>query len=93
MCQPTSAGTGFLRGDVTGEESLNLTDAIVILNWLFLGGTAPICEDAADVDDTGEANITDAIYLLNHLVLGGPELAAPYPSPGLDTTPDDLACH
>ena len=90
----TGPGTRqFLRGDVTGEEALNVTDAIVILNWLFLGGTAPVCEDAADVDDTGDANITDAIYLLNHLFLGGPPLAPPYPSPGLDTTPDDLECN
>jgi hypothetical protein len=82
----------FIRGDVTGEEIVNLTDAIVILNYLFLGGAAPDCQDAADVDDTGEANITDAIYLLNHLFLGGPSLAPPYPLPGLDTTTDPLQC-
>src|SRR5881409_1718424 len=41
----------FRRGDVDQDGSLNLTDAIDIFLYLFLGGDMPFCLDAADADD------------------------------------------
>lgn len=73
------AGT-FRRGDADDSGRLNITDAIFVLNWLFLGSANPGCTDAADVDDNGRNNITDAIQLLQFLFLGGP----PPPAPGRD---------
>lgn len=71
---------GFRRGDVDDSGRLNITDAITVLNWLFLGSATPGCPDAADADDNGRNNITDAIQLLQFLFLGGP----PPPAPGRD---------
>jgi hypothetical protein len=70
----------FRRGDTDADGRKNITDAIFLLNFLFLGGKRPLCFDAADADDTGVLNITDAIYLLNFLFLGGP----PPPAPGAE---------
>jgi hypothetical protein len=82
----------FLRGDVDGSGSTNLTDAIAALSFLFLGGAAPGCSDAADVDDDGTITITDPIQLLGYLFLGGDSPRPPFPEPGVDPTGDDLAC-
>lgn len=35
------AGTPSGNGDVNGDEAINITDAVYILNFLFLGGPAP----------------------------------------------------
>lgn len=86
-------GKVFLRGDATGDGNINITDAVNILNYLFLGGGEPICQDAADSDDSGVVNLTDAVFILNWLFLGGISPPAPGPdSCGADPTPDALEC-
>ena len=83
----------FVRGDANASSDINLTDAVVTLNHLFLGGPAPDCLDAADADDNGDLEITDAVYTLNFLFLGG--TAIPEPAGvecGVDPTADDLGC-
>jgi hypothetical protein len=60
----------FRRGDADANGAVDLTDAIRILNVLFLGIGAISCEDAADADDNGAVNITDAVRVLNVLFLG-----------------------
>jgi hypothetical protein len=80
----------FVRGNSDMQGKVDITDAILILNFLFLGGPAPACMDAADVDDSGRLDISDSISLLNFLFLGGTYPAVPYPAPGLDPTPDPL---
>jgi len=84
----------FWRGDANAVpgEGLLLTDAVFLLNFLFLGNVAPECADAADVDDNGELELTDAIYLLNFLFLGGAPPRAPHFDCGTDPTLDDLDC-
>jgi hypothetical protein len=63
-----------------------------VLSYLFLGGVAPVCEDAADADDDGRLNITDGIVILGHLFLGSGPLREPFGTPGTDPTPDALGC-
>ncbi len=70
----------FRRGDPNDDGGVNITDAIYILNYLFLGGEAPGCLEAADANDDGGINITDGVYVLNFLFLGGPEPAPPGPN-------------
>lgn len=82
----------FLRGDPNGDENVDLSDAVSILQYLFLGGVEPSCFDAADTDDTGTLNLSDAIYLLGHLFLGTSPPPAPYPQPGRDPTVDEWSC-
>jgi hypothetical protein len=77
--QPTPAGPTFRRGDADASRSIDLTDAITVLSFLFLGGQVPQCVDAADFDDSGEVDITDAISNLNYQYLGGE--APPDPGP------------
>ncbi len=83
----------ILRGDANNSLLVNAADATYINNWLFQGGPAPSCIDAADANDDGQVDITDSIYLLNWIYSGGP--APPSPGPyncGTDPTSDSLSC-
>ena len=82
----------FVRGDPNADQRLDLTDAVFVLNHLFLGGVPPSCEKSADEDDNGILDITDAILHLNHLFLGGPPPEPPFPECGWDSIADDLTC-
>ena len=79
----------FIRGDINFTGNVDITDAIYLLSFLFLGFEDPECLDTADTLDEGRINISSPIYLLNFLFTGGPAPRVPYPSPGLDPTPDD----
>jgi hypothetical protein len=80
----------FRRGDIDNDGRVILSDAIRLLNHLFLAAPVPSCADAADVDDNGILAINDAIFLLNHLFLSGPKPPPPGLECGPDPTPDPL---
>jgi PKD repeat protein len=94
------AAKRFVRGDADSDGTINLTDAVRVLNFLFTGGAPPACADAADADDSGTLSITDAIRILGWLFSGGPAPMPPSPSTanyvmadcGGDPTADPLAC-
>jgi len=69
---------------------LDLSDAVALLNSLFLGAMPPGCQDAADTNDDGKLDLSDAISTLNFLFLGGPAPAGGACSS--DTTEDNLDC-
>ncbi|MFP6631605.1 MAG: malectin domain-containing carbohydrate-binding protein [Planctomycetota bacterium] len=84
-CQ-VAVGERFVRGDANSDGSINLTDGVIPLLFLFSGGTAPACADAADTNDTGNIEITDAIIIFSWLFTGGAAPAEPSPmSPGYST--------
>ncbi len=81
----------FRRGDVDGSNEIDLSDAIVLLNDLFIDDPEIHCRDSADADDSGDLDITDAIKILNFLFLGGSAPPAPGPrSCGRDPTVDGM---
>ncbi len=82
----------FRRGDSNGDGTLDLTDAVHVLAYLFIGGPPPACFDAADADDSGELDLSDAIYSLGFQFLGGPAPPDPGPSScGPDPKADPFA--
>ncbi|MBI4586365.1 MAG: DUF1565 domain-containing protein [Planctomycetes bacterium] len=80
----------FKRGDADLNGVPEITDAIKILSYLFLGFEAPRCADACDSNDDGEVDITDGIHLLSFLFLGTVTLPPPSAQPGFDPTADLL---
>jgi len=83
----------FVRGNANGDTTMDITDPIVTLNFLFLGGEGLTCLDAADGNNDGAVDVTDAIYVLNFLFLGGATIPRPYPACGFDEGEiDDLGC-
>lgn len=81
----------FLRGDSDDDGELTISDPIYLLNFLFQGGSATPCDDAADSNDDGVLDISDAVAALSYLFLGGP-MPPPEGAPGIDPTLDELGC-
>jgi hypothetical protein len=76
---------------VNGDERLDLSDAVAILSFLFLGGSILDCPDARDANDDARVDLSDAVFVLTFLFLGG--LPIPDPGPdacGPDPTADEL---
>ncbi len=83
----------FMRGDANGDGAVDISDPIVISNWLNQGGAAPACLDGADADDDSRVLQGDADYILSFLFSGGPPPPAPGPfQEGRDPTADLLDC-
>lgn len=83
----------FRRGDVSDDGSVEISDAVNLLQHLFAGGSEPACADAADVDDGGTLGVADVIVLLSYLFVSGPPPSAPGSvSCGSDPTADGLLC-
>ncbi len=80
----------FIRGDINGDGRLNNSDAINLLQLLFVKGSVLCCHDAADVNDDGILNIADVSALLAYLFDRSHAPAPPFPEAGLDPTYDEL---
>ncbi len=84
-------GDPFIRGDINQDTSINLADAIRLLEHLFL--SIPIdCREAGDCNDDSGINVADAVFLLSYLFSGGLLPPEPFPDCGPDPTPDLIGC-
>lgn len=89
----TFAMQDFRRGNTNSDGTVDISDALYTLSFLFLGGPAPVCADAADANDDGTIDISDVLHTLSYLFLGSEAPSAPGPvAPGPDPTPDGLVC-
>jgi hypothetical protein len=61
----------YAPGDANGDGSVDLGDAVYILNYLFKGDAAPDPLDAGDANCDGIVDLADVVYLLNYLFKGG----------------------
>ena len=83
----------FVRGDVTGDGTIDLADPIALLSHLFVPGSAtPTCLDAGDTNDNDQLGLEDGVLLLDYLFGGGPAPEAPFPTSGFDPTPLGPGC-
>ncbi len=81
----------FSRGDVNGNGSRDISDAIGLLGYLFRDEEGPTCMKTADVNDDGQIDISDTLALLFHLFMTERDIAPPG-SCALDPTFDYLSC-
>ncbi|SVD02239.1 uncharacterized protein METZ01_LOCUS355093, partial [marine metagenome] len=82
----------FIRGDVNEDKVIDISDSVAVISYLFLGEARPYCMDSADANDDGNVDISDTLRILSHLFNGGGALPQPFPSPGFDSTVDNLFC-
>ena len=89
----------FHRGDPNSSGTIDISDAIGIFGFLFLGSLDPACLESADAQNDGRVDISDGIAILSFLFTGGPPPAAPGPAEaqcGVDPDPpgsaEDLGC-
>ena len=75
------------RGDADGDGGLSLTDAVRVLEFLFLGRRELECADAADSNDDGTVSLSDCVLVLSVLFQGA---APPWTTCSSDRTEDAL---
>jgi hypothetical protein len=64
--------TIFLAGDANADRTVDASDLVYLVNYLFVKGPAPIHFEAGDVNLDGVIDAGDLIYLLNYLFIHGP---------------------
>ncbi len=82
----------FVRGDANSDGLLDISDAVRILEYCFLGGARPECMNAADANDDEDLSISDSVFLLSYLFLGSTPPPPPLVTAGVDPTPGGLGC-
>jgi len=55
-----------IPGDVNGDSSVNVLDAIVLSNAIFSKPSEPNWNANADINNDGKVNILDCVILANH---------------------------
>lgn len=99
LCAPSAP---FYRGDPNESGASDISDAIRILEVLFVGGHDIGCMESADVNDDGSVDLADSTHLLRWL-FGADAAAAPPAPPGApgegaecgvdpEDSPADLGC-
>ena len=83
--------TPFTRGNINADDSLDLSDAISLLGFIFFGEPIP-CLAAADINDDEVIDLTDPILLLDYLYTNGEAPYAPFPGCGIDPTVGEMEC-
>jgi len=65
-------GVPYICGDANGDESINVSDAVHIINYIFIPGS-PVPDPllAAEVNCDGQVNVSDAVYIINFVFIGG----------------------
>lgn len=83
----------FIRGDCNSSGSINISDPIFALEYLFIeGSSVPVCFDACDANDDGTFGIGDPIFVLGYLFYQGAPPSAPFPDCGTDPTAEAIEC-
>jgi hypothetical protein len=60
----------FRRADSNSDGTVDISDAIFTLAYLFQGGQSPDCQEANDANDDTLLDLSDPVFLLECLFLG-----------------------
>ncbi|NIS18099.1 MAG: hypothetical protein GWN14_06910 [candidate division Zixibacteria bacterium] len=58
-------------GDANDDGGANVSDAVYIINYVFVGGAAPSCFEKGDANCDALVNVSDAVYIINFVFVGG----------------------
>lgn len=63
-----------IRGNVNYDlgDGIDISDLVYLVDYMFIGGTAPVCVEEADINGSGEIDISDLVYLVDFMFMGGP---------------------
>jgi hypothetical protein len=65
-------GYTYLCGDANDDIRANVSDAVFIINYVFLESVPPDPLCIGDVNGDDRTNVSDAVYLINYVFLEGP---------------------
>ncbi|GEM_PF-2564105 len=62
---------GYLCGDANADATVNISDAVYLIAYIFAGGSVPSPLLAGDPNCDSAVNISDAVYLIAYIFAGG----------------------
>jgi len=62
---------GYYCGDANNDGAVNISDAVWIIGYVFVGGSAPYPYLSGDVNCDSAVNISDAVWIINLVFVGG----------------------
>jgi hypothetical protein len=60
-----------LCGNANGDDVVNVSDAVFIINYIFVGGPAPYPLEMGDANCDSVVNVSDAVWIINYIFTGG----------------------
>lgn len=61
-----------IRGDANVDGNILVDDLILLVDYLFKGGSSPACDEEADANSDGNILVDDLTLLVDYLFKGGP---------------------
>jgi len=58
-------------GDANNDGAVNVSDAVWIINYVFVGGAPPDPFEAGEANCDGAVNVSDAVWIINYVFVGG----------------------
>ena len=65
-----AGGSEFIRGDVDGNQSVEMDDLTLLINYLLTGDASGINMEGANCDQEGDVTMDDLTALINYLLTG-----------------------
>jgi hypothetical protein len=65
--------SGYICGDANHDNFVNVSDAVYIINYIFVGGNPPNPMAAGNVNCDIGVNVSDAVWIINYIFIGGNE--------------------
>ncbi len=62
----------YICGDGNNDGDVNVSDAVWIINYVFVSGDAPLPIEAGDANCDGDVNVSDAVWIINFVFVSGP---------------------
>jgi hypothetical protein len=69
----------YTCGDVDGNETINVSDVVFLIDYVFGDGPAPDPVETGDVNCDEVINVSDVVYLISFVFGDGPEPCADCP--------------
>jgi uncharacterized protein (TIGR02145 family) len=69
----TIAYGDYVCGDANGDSDVNVSDAVHIINYVFVGGDPPNPIESCDCNCDEACNVSDAVWIINYVFIGGHE--------------------
>ncbi|MCP4703315.1 MAG: hypothetical protein GY865_01795, partial [candidate division Zixibacteria bacterium] len=64
-------------GDINEDELVNILDVVLLINYIYKGGSDPAPMRNAYIDDNPEIDILDIVFLINNIYKEGPQPICP----------------
>jgi hypothetical protein len=61
----------YSPGDVDGSGSIDISDVVFLISYIFSGGLPPIPLARGDVNCSSGVDISDAVFLISYIFSGG----------------------